>query len=371
VNEALFNGACNLLQNCAGASAGDRVLLVGEQGPAPFFDPRLCDDLAEVCATLDIESTIVLAEPGADANHFPIVVSEAMQATDFTIFFSRLGDQIRFLDSPGVSKKIMCYTLDRAHLSSAFACTDYHVMQRMHDHLLARITKSSAYSIVAPNGTSLTAMVAGEIDDGQPAVTDFSLQLFPVMIFPPLHFHRLEGQLVLDHFLLSSSTRAYTDSVLRLPTPIRVEIQDSRMIDFDGDRELIARLRSQLERAASITGGDPYRLNSWHTGINPHTFYHGDPDEDLERWGTVAYGSPRYTHIHAAGNDPGDVSIQLFDASISFANDTTSETTRRKTWQTLWDNGRFIYLDSDEISTLLSDSERELLNSSIRLDIGI
>ena len=367
MNEALLRGAHNLLQNCAGASTGDRVLLVGELGSRPFFDPRLCDDLAEACATLDIASTIVLAEPGADANHFPTAVSEAMQATDITIFFSRLGDQIRFLDSPGVSKKIMCYTLDRAHLSSAFACTDYHVMLRLHDHLLTKIMGSRTYSIVAPNGTSLAAVVPDKINGGQQAMTDFSLQLFPVMIFPPLHFHRLEGQLVLDHFLLSSSTRAYSDSVLRLPTPIRVEIQDSRMIDFDGDRELIARLRNQLERAASITGGDPYRLNSWHTGINPHTFYHGDPDEDLERWGTVAYGSPRYTHIHAAGNDPGDVSIQLFDASISFSN----ESTRGKTWQTLWDNGQFIYLESDEICTLLSASERELLNSSTRLDIGI
>lgn len=359
MNEALLNGARNLLQNCAGASAGDRVLLVGEQGPGPFFDPRLCDDLAEVCATLDIDATIVLAEPGADANHFPTAVSEAMQDTDITIFFSRLGDQIRFLDSPGTSRKIMCYTLDRAHMASAFACTDYPVMQRLHDHLLARITASKTYSIVAPNGTSLTAAVPGKIDSGQQAVTDFSLQLFPVMIFPPLHFHRLQGQLVLEHFLMSSSTRAYSDSVLRLPTPIRVNIEDSRMIEFDGDRELIAQLCRQLERAASITGGDPYRLNSWHTGINPHTFFHGDPDEDLERWGTVAYGSPRYTHIHAAGNDPGDVSIQLFDASISFDN------------ETIWDNGRFIYLDSDEIRALLSDSERELLNSSIRLDIGI
>jgi len=359
VNEALAKGARNLLQNCAGATAGDRVLLVGEQGARPFFDPRLCDDLAQVCAALDIESRIVLAKPGADANHFPSSVSEAMQATDITIFFSRLGDQIRFLDSPGTSRKIMCYTLERAHLESAFGCTDYHVMQRLHNHLLARIKQSTAYSIEAPNGTSLSAVVPNEIDSGQQAVTDFSLQLFPVMIFPPLHFHRLEGQLVLEHFLLSSSIRAYSDSVLRLPSPIKVTIEDSRMIAFDGDRQLIARLRSQLERAASITGGDPYRLNSWHTGINPHTFYHGNPNEDLERWGTVAYGSPRYTHIHAAGNDPGDVSIQLFDASIRFDN------------ETIWDNGRFIYLDSDEIRALLSAAERQLLNSSIRLDIGI
>ena len=359
MSEALAKGARNLLQNCAGATAGDRVLLVGESGSAPFFDPLLCDDLADVCATLGIDSQVILAQPGADASHFPVAVSEAMQTTDITIFFSRLGDQLRFIESPGASKKIMCYTLDRAHLASDFAGTDYHAMQRLHDHLLAKITASKTYSIEAPNGTSLTAIVPNQVDSGKSPVTEFSLQLFPVMIFPPLHFHRLEGQLVLEHFLLSSSTRAYADSVLYLDSPIKITVEDSQMIAFDGNHQLIGRLRHQLERAASITGGDPYQLNSWHTGINPYTFYQGDPYRDLERWGTVAYGSPRYTHIHAAGNDPGDVSIQLFDASIAFDG------------EVLWDNGRFNYLDSEEVRDILNPAERKQLNASVRLDIGL
>ena len=359
MSEALVKGAHNLLQNCAGATAGDQVLLVGESGSAPFFDPRLCDDLAEVCTTLGIASQVVLAQPGADASQFPVAVSEAMQTSDITIFFSRLGDQLRFIESPGASKKIMCYTLDRAHLASDFAGTDYHTMQRLHDHLLAKITASKTYTIEAPNGTSLTAIVPNQIESGKSPLTEFSLQLFPVMIFPPLHFHRLDGQLVLENFLMSSSTRAYADSVLHLDSPIKITVEDSQMIAFEGNNQLIGRLRHQLERAASITGGDPYQLNSWHTGINPYTFYQGDPYQDLERWGTVAYGSPRYTHIHAAGKDPGDVSIQLFDASIAFDG------------EVLWDNGRFNYLDSEEVRDILNPAERKQLNASVRLDIGL
>ena len=359
MNEGIKSGARNLLLNCAGAVAGDRVLLVGEQCAAPFFDPRLCDELAAVCAELGIESRILLAEPGASAEQFPQAVAAAMQSTDIIIFFSRLGDQLRFLDSLGSSKKIMCYTLDRDHLAAPFAGINYQAMQRVHDRLLARIKESKSYCIDAANGTALTAELPRDSSEAQPLVAEFSLALFPVMIFPPLNFYRLNGQLVLEHFLTSSSTRAYANSVLMLDTPITVQVEDSRMVDFAGDAAAIGRLRRQLERAAAITGGDAYRLNSWHTGINPCTFFNGDPYQDLERWGTVAYGSPRYTHIHAAGFDPGDIAIQLFDASIRFDD------------EVLWDRGRFSYLDSDEVRGLLSPDERKLLNASVQLDIGL
>jgi hypothetical protein len=358
-NAALHNGARNLLLNCARAAPGERVLLVGEQGAAPYFDARLCDDLAEACARLGIDADILLAEPGADAEHFPPAVSQAMQTADITIFFSRLGDQLRFLDSPGPGRKIMCYTLTREHMASPFAGIDYRLMQCVHDCLLARLKGAETVAFTAENGTSMLAEMSHRADGEQALLTDFSLGLFPVMIIPPVNFHLLNGHLVLEHFITSSSTRAYADSVLMLETPVVARIEDSRMVEFTGDAALIKRLRSQLERAAGITGGDPYRLNSWHAGINPYTFFDGDPYADLERWGTVAYGSPRFTHIHAAGKNPGDISIQLFDASIRFDD------------QLIWNRGRFDFLDSDEIHALLNPDERKLLNASIRLEIGV
>lgn len=355
MNEGLERGARNLLSNCARVRPGERVLLVGESGPAPFFDARLCDDLAQVCAGLGIDAQVLLAEPVSDASRFPAAVSEAMQTADVTVFLSRLGDQVRFLESPGAGRKVMCYTLTREHMASSFAGVDYRLMRRLHDHLLDKLTGAAAFSFEAANGTSLTATSS----PARERITEFSLELFPVMIFPPLNFAGLNGQLVLEHFLLSTSTRAYADSALLLDTPVTARIEDTRMVDFDGAPGLVMRLRQQLERAASITGGDPYRLNSWHTGINPYTFFDGDPFQDLERWGTVAYGSPRYTHIHACGNDPGDISIQLFDASIALDG------------ETLWHRGRFSFLDSAEVQALLAPAERKLLNASVRLDIGL
>ena len=136
-------------------------------------------------------------------------------------------------------------------------------------------------------------------------------------------------------------------------------VENSRMVAFEGSPELVAKLRSQLERAAALTGGDPYLINSWHTGINPGTFYSGDPYEDLERWGTVSYGSPRYTHMHAAGTDPGDAAFHLMDMTIAFDG------------EIVWDEGRFVFLDRPDIQSLIMPDERVLLNSSVRHNIGI
>ena len=356
--ENFVAGAKNLLIGCAQAKPGDRVLLVGEQCESPYFEPTLCDEVAQVAQKLGLESRVLMAEPVADASQFPQSVSDAMMNVDATIFFSRLGDQVRFLDSPGNSKKIMCYTLTRKHMSSPFASVDFSTMKKIHDLLKDEITSAKTYKIEAACGTSLASEIDHDPDSEISAVTEFSLELFPVMIFPPVIFRNLCGQLVLKDFLLSSSTRAYDDSVLILDAPVIAEVENSRIVNFAGDDEQITRIRKQLERAASITGGDAYRINSWHTGINPYTFYDDDPYADLEHWGTVAYGSPRYTHIHAAGKDPGDISIQLFDASISFDG------------KLFWDNGKFVFLDRPEVQSLFKD-DNELVNSATIMSIGL
>ena len=352
-------GAKNLLLNCADVRPGDRVLLIGEDSDTPYFDPMLCDDLAHVASSLGAKPQVILAKPVSDASQFPTQVSEAMMDTDKTIFFSRLGDQVRFIKTAGNSQKIMCYTLTREHLGSPFALINFKSMKKLHDLICTTIQSAKTYRIEANNGTSLFSELPVAENGRAKSMANFSLDLFPVMIFPPVNFKNLHGKLVLEQFIQSSSTRAYTDSVFHIKSPIEVTIENSHMTHFDGDPIVIEGLRKHLERAADITGGDAYIINSWHTGINSHTFFEGDPYADLERWGTVAYGSPRYTHFHAAGFNPGDISLHLFDASIYFDD------------RLYWDNGKFVWLDRPEVQALFSDSEKQLLNSSILKNIGI
>lgn len=356
--EEIECGARNLLLNCAGAGPSDEVLLVGEKGHNLYFDPKLCDDVAQVAKSLGMSPKIVMAEPvaDADAGNFPPAVKKAMETADKTIFFSRLGDQVRFSLDPQKAKSVMTYTLTREHLAGPFASVDFNVMKRVHDVLLSLILDADEYSIKTPCGTDLTSSICKT--EGQ-AVTEFALELFPVMIFPPVNCHEMNGTLVINHFVTSSSTRAFEESTLVLDSPIRATVENSCIISFDGPTDLVDKLKAQLHRAAAITGGDPYRINSWHTGINPNTFYVDDPYEDLERWGTVAYGSPRYTHMHAAGIDPGDIAFHLMDATISFDD------------QIIWDQGQFVFLDRPEVQALMTKEQQALLNSSVLNSIGI
>jgi hypothetical protein len=359
MNENIETGARNLLLNCANAKAGDRILLVGEHDDSPYFDPQLCDDVAGVAESLGASAKIIMAKTVTDASQFPGAVRDAMQTADVTIFFSRLGDQVRFAETPGNSRKIMTYTLTRKHLQSPFAGIDYQAMKKIHDRLVADIKASSSYRIETSSGTALSAPLQHTLGSGDSDIAEFTVELFPVMIFPPVICSALKGRLVIEDFVMSTSVRQFADSVFYMNSPVTATVEDSRMVHFDGDAGVIEGLRAQLERAAAITGGDPYRLNSWHTGINPYTFFDGNPHDYLERWGTVSYGSPRYTHLHTAGNDPGDASFHLMDASILFDD------------IAFWDRGKFVYLDRPEIQALLDPQERQLLNSSVVGDIGI
>ncbi len=350
-------GAQNLLCTCAGAAAGDRVLIVGEADPDPYFEPELVEELGRSASELGMEPNCILATSPASTSDLPADIAEAMHNADVTVFLSRIGDRVRFESTHARGSRVMCYALTREYMSSGFGTADYEVTEATLERLMDRISVASGYRIRTRDGTDLTAeLMTGSM---QSDILPFALKLFPTMIFPPIKFRCLNGVLVIDHFTLSSSTRPYENSVLMISSPVIATVEDSVITACDGDPQVVRAFRNQCERAAAITGGEPFRLNSWHTGVNPNTFYDGNPLADLERWGTVAFGSPRYTHIHMAGSDPGDLSVQIFDASIRFDKD----------W--LWKEGRFVFLDMPEIREILERSGQVQLSSASCFDIGI
>ncbi len=350
-------GLDNLLWRGARIKAGERLLIVGEVGNNPYYDKEICVAVAQVARENEVHTKVVYAAPVTDAASISQHVVREMLAADVTLFFSRLGDQLRFIPSPGKGRKVMCYTLTQAHLRSSFATLDHDKLVQMLQILENLLHSSSHYRITTCDGTNLTGEITSDVCRSPSKA--FQVDLFPVMIFEPINCHQLAGDLMVSRFITSTSTRAYDDSVLIIDTPIKVRIEDSVITSMHGDRKTIRLFVEQLERAAQLSGGDPYVLHSWHTGVNPGAFFVGNPFDDLEYWGTVAYGSPRYTHIHAAGLDPGDIAYHLFDTTIWFDN------------EIYWQDGRFLFLDRPEIRALFSPQEQTVLNSTYRLDIGL
>lgn len=351
-------GARNLLLNCVGAKPGQSLLLVGEEGPGAHFDPRTCRIVADVARSLGLNVNVMIAPETKGKEEFPDRISKAMATADETVFFARLGDQIRFCPTPGSGGKTACYTLDPGYLGAPFARTDFRLMKAMETMLISRIAQARTYRITCPDGTDLVGHLDGLAEDQEP-MTPFSVTLFPVMIFPPVTCARMSGRIVLKHWLLSSSTNIYEGSVMPLPTPVNATVENGEITGFDGEKSLVERIKAQFERVGAMAGGKPFAVNSWHTGINPGTYYAGNATDDLERWGTVAYGSPRYTHFHACGADPGDIAFTMIDATIAFDG------------HVFWRDGEYTFTDDAEVQALKAQYPCSGDPFETRRDIGI
>ncbi len=353
----LADGIRNLLLRCVKVKSGQKLLLVGEAGESVYYDAELCVAVKQAADQLGAVTKVLFAEPVVDAMSVSSQVSREMSLSDAVVFFSRLGDQTRFMPSPGEGKKVMCYTLTKAHLAAPFGTLDHEKMTQMLQLLETSIHSASHYQIKTLDGTDLSGEIISD-GDRKPS-KKFHVDLFPVMIFEAINCRNISGSLTISKFITSTSTRAYDDSVLMIDSPVSARVENSIITSMNGDRQTTCSIVQQLERAAQLSGGDPYALHSWHAGINPGTFFAGNPFDDLEYWGTVAYGSPRHTHIHAAGLDPGDVAYFLMDATIRIDD------------ELFWHDGRFVFLDRPDVKSLFTPKERQVLNSRYRLDIGM
>ncbi|MEQ8369923.1 MAG: hypothetical protein RIC83_04565, partial [Alphaproteobacteria bacterium] len=352
---ALDRAARNLLADCIGLAAGQSLLIVGENGPGRWYDPAVADHLAASARAMGAGATIIMTAITGSAADFPADVTAAMQSADHTLFLSRLGDQIRFCPLPGPGSKTVAYTMTLDYLAG-FGRIPHGLMDAVHDRLVARLATARHVRITCPDGSDLAgdlpaseSPAAPQAGPDAPArLTPFTVANFPVSIFPPLSAAGMSGTMALSRWLTSSSTIAYDGSQYLLEPPLAARIEQGRIAGFDGPAAVCARLTAHFERVGAIVGGDPWRVDSWHTGINPSIFATEPPLDDLERWGTVAFGSPRFTHFHLCGSDPGHIASMLIDATITIDD------------QVLWRDGRFTFLDTPDIQVLKDQWHRRL-----------
>ena len=179
------------------------------------------------------------------------------------------------------------------------------------------------------------------------------------MIYPPLNCLEVSGQLVLDRFLMSTSINNFEHSIVPLAEPVFANIEHSRIVGFEGNQNLVSQIEQQYERVGSMTGGDPFAVNSWHTGMYPKTFYSSDPNQNIQRWGDLAFASPRYTHFHTCGTAPGNIASATFDATITFDD------------EVFWNKGRLAFLDRPDLQALLKEYPSAPNAYDMRWDIGL
>lgn len=350
VPDALDDGIRNILENCIGVRRSESLLIVAEPEANGHYRGNLGAAVSNAARARGIATTLIVADVSDGPEHYPANVLAAIGASDHTLFFSRLGSRARFIDLPGPGTKTVAYTLDAESLAAPFGSLPYRFVAELHDLVVARIGRARSYRLTCANGSDLTMALEPSDVGIPPALTPFKVRNFPVMIFPPISAARAEGRVALGLAILSTSIHDYPDPVLPLSSPLVLDIADGRIVAFGGDEAQAERASRHFERVAGLFGADPRAFNSWHTGINPTTFFRGRALDDLERWGDVAFGSPSYTHFHMVGQDPGEICGSLFNATIRFDD------------EVLWDRGRFAFLDHPDVQAL---AERHGVSSDL------
>ncbi|MEM7172109.1 MAG: hypothetical protein AAF530_18205 [Pseudomonadota bacterium] len=355
----LEEGAQNLLQGCLQIKGGERLLLISEDASLDHFAPEVADIVEAEAQKLGAQVFILKTPRVKGPEDFPKVIVGAMENADHTVFFSRIGDQLRFDALPGDGTKTMTYILDREYLASDFARLPHALMLEVRQKIHEVLDGGVAWRVTCPAGSDLSGYEPPRQPQSK-GKKDFSLRLFPVTIFRPIAASSMQGKIVLSRWITSTDTHLHDPDVVRLDIPVTAQVADGRIRDFQGPASAVAKVRDYYDMVSRELGLDPEIVHSWHAGIHPKTFYNRRAADHPSRWGSVAYASPRHAHFHTCGDyAPGEIAWTLIDPTITFNG------------EIFWEAGRFTFLDRPDLQALLSKYPGWENAFEVRQDLGL
>ena len=355
----LDKGAKNLLVGCADVRAGQEVLIVTEDDSDVYYDALAPAHVARVATRMGARVHAMRVPTIGGPERLPGVLAAAIAAADQTLFFSRIGDQLRFSPLAGGGTRTMCYALDADYLASEFCTVPQDAMYEVLEALEGVLAAASEWRITCPRGTDLRGSCEFATSDAA-GPAGFTLLNFPIGTFRPLSCTNMHGRAVISDWLAPTGVHIYEPDHLILDDTITVVVENGRVTRYEGARETVDRVRRHYERVASSFDIDPDVIQSWHAGIHPQTYYSRPPEENLWRWANLTFSSPRRVHFHTCGGRaPGEISWSVYDATVEVDGDR------------LWCDGRFEFLDRDEIRTRLSRYPDTVALYEMRADIGV
>ncbi|MEL6964660.1 MAG: hypothetical protein AAFO01_18055, partial [Pseudomonadota bacterium] len=258
---------------------------------------------------------------------------------DHTVFFARMGDQLRFDGLPGRSSKTMVYAYDVACLGSGFGTTSHSLMREIKAYVERRLMQAGTISVTCDLGTELIGRPSVFTDD---EAGDVKINRFPMTVFKPVLADGFSGRIALSRWLIGSGSRYYHPFEAHLDETVFAIIEQGHVVDFDGPKTVVAKVRDHHVKVGEMFGIDPFRVHSWHAGIHPRTFYPLPAGHNPARWSALAFGSPRYLHFHVCGDDPpGEICWTVIDPTI------TCDGLRA------WDEGRLALTETQEAKAII------------------
>lgn len=355
-------GVANLLESCAGARAGDRLLILEEQGTG-YYDAALGPAVAEMASIrgLIVERVGVPFRP--DATTLPPDIVDRLGTADHVLFLARLGDQLRFKAMPQGAKPIVSYVLDADRLAAPLGTAPYEAFAALKHALDRLFAGAGRIHVTCPLGTDYVGSIRADEsppraapDDAQPDVT---IKRFPMSVFSPISAATFSGRIAVAHCLAGTGARYYTPYGIGLDRPVFAVLDGHRVRGWEGDTATIARIEEHYARVADLFGLEPGFVHSWHAGIHPACAYEGRALDHLERWSGSAFGNPRLLHFHTCGAEPpGEICWNIVDPTVEV--DGVAVWERGRLHPERFEDGRRILETAPDLVALFADPARDM-----------
>lgn len=305
-------GARNLLEHCARAASGERLLIAFEPPELGHFDAGMLGLVTEAAQSLGLKvDTLDVGFDAGNPHLTPGFLARA-EVADIILFLSRLGDQLRFSQMPPGKRIIVDFAVTHDLLGSGFATAHHDAFLALKDAVNDTLDKSTQVRVTCPLGTDFA---------GRPEMTltpdgDTTILRFPMSVFTPVPAHGFSGRVAL-RFLTGTGSRYYDDYSPEFDAPVFARFERGRLTGFDGQPGDVARANAQYDRVAAMFGIDRNFVHSWHAGIHPGCAFPWDMRQNWPRWGSVAFGNPRILHFHTCGAyAPGEISWNVIDPTV-------------------------------------------------------
>ena len=304
----------NLLLNCAGLVSGERLLILMEDAQEGHYAAELGSIVSNAARSCAIKTDLMTVPFKQEVFGLDPSVEAAMKHADCTIFFARLGDQIRFLDHAKNRRAIVCYALDEEMFSSTFGWAHHRAFSELKSGLDRMFALADRIRVTCPLGTKFEGPGSPELLDIN---TDVSVTRFPMSVMAPVPADGFAGQIAQRGFLTGTCSRFYQPYAAKLDDVLLVRFENNRITSFDGSQRDIATAEAHYSAVASRFNIDRTYVHSWHPGIHPGCAYTRPAAQNFERWCSGAFGNPRILHFHTCGAyAPGEISLNIVDPTI-------------------------------------------------------
>lgn len=313
-NPDFARGVVNLLTHCAGARAGESLVIIEEDLREGYYGDGLAAAVETVATKLGlaVKRCLVPFSPDADtlSPELEVIVTE----NDHALFLARLGDQLRFKAMPESARPIVSYALDRAAFASGFGTAPYQAFVALKQAINDCIGNSTQIRVTCPLGTDFSG-VPPRLEVEKPA--DVSIKRFPMSVFAPVPAEGFTGRVAVAHLICGTGSRYYKPFGYRVKEPLFVTIEAGRICRWEGAPTEVERVKAHYTAVGARYGIDPDFIHSWHAGIHPGCAYPGSAHDNYERWSGSAFGNPRLLHFHTCGTyAPGEICWNIVDPTI-------------------------------------------------------